>query len=153
MASSKQLRQIARNPKAHMHFVMSGRLPEIVTPKSPLIDLLTRISPRDRAAIIGLTVGPKLGYSGSRQFHTAEAALRWIRPDTEMLAAQSWPAESWRDKRFAKKLTLDDLLAAAASSPPKLRDRYPQLCQPRPLESGRTQEPSSEESPPDAPAP
>lgn len=110
---------------------MSGRLPRTVVPRSPLIDLLSKISPRDRAAIVGLTVNPTLGYMGSRMFHTAEAALRWIRPDREMLAGQSWPAESCRDKRFNKALSLEDLIGEASQVPDSLKARYPQLCKTR----------------------
>lgn len=128
MASSKQMHHIATNPMAHMKFVLTGRLPAIVHPRSPLIDLLVKISPRDRIAIVGLTVNDALGYSGSRMFRSAEAALRWVRPDVEMLESQSWPARSWQNKRFAHALTLNTLLMHASNAPAGLLSRYPALC-------------------------
>lgn len=131
MATSKQLRHIATNPHAFAQFSMSGRLPEMVEPRSPLIDLLLKLTPRDRIAIVGLTVDPILGYNGSRQFHNAEQALRWARPQPEMLQARSWPAESWRLKGFAHKLTLETLLGKASRAPQGIERRYPSLCAPR----------------------
>ncbi len=127
MTTSKQLHHIATNPRAHMRFMTTGRAPETVRPRSPLIDLLEKLSPRDRVAIVGLKVGPALGYTGSRQFASAESALRWMKPDHEMLKDRSWPAESWRDKRFAQAITLDQLIAHAARIPESLKARYPHL--------------------------
>lgn len=132
MASSKQIRHIATNPQAHMRFLTTGRLPDLVSPRSPLIDLLLQITPRDRAAIVGLTVNPCLGYSGSRQFHTAEQALRWVRPEAEMLESQWWPAKSWLNAYFSRRLSLEMLLENASSFPQNLIQRYPQLCDQRP---------------------
>lgn len=130
--TQKQMRAIARRPADYARFVVTGRLPRIVRPSSPLITLLSAIAPRDRAQIVGLTVGADLGYAGSRQFHTAEQALRWIRPETEMLATEHWPAESWRMKHFARELHIEDLIAAAARCPEDLARRYPSLRAPGP---------------------
>lgn len=130
MTTSKQLRYIATHPAAYVNFITSGRLPRSSNPRSPLIDLLLKLSPRDRAAIAGVTVSPDLGYSGTRQFPNAEAALRWMRPDIEMLEGQSWPAENYRDKRFAKVLTLDDLIAHTSHIPNHLLQRNSHLLAP-----------------------
>lgn len=127
MVTSKQLHRIATNPRDYVRFVSTGRLPRFVRPQSPLIDLLEQIAPRDRCAIRRLTVGVALGYTGSRTFDSAEQALNWVRPREEMLDGESWPAQSWLDRRFAKRLTLDDLLACAARFPEGIRDRYPRL--------------------------
>lgn len=123
----KQLRAIARRPADHARFLLTGRLPRTVRPASPLITLLERIAPYDRIRIIGLKVGPELGYAGSRHFHTAEQALRWIRPSLEMLEGEYWPAESWRMKHFTHELHIEDLIAAAASCPHGLAERYAAL--------------------------
>jgi len=131
MVSTRILHRLATNPVAHARFAATGRLPATVTPNSPLIEVLERISPRDRAQISGLTIGPELGYQGRRTFHTAEQALRWLKPHSEMLEDESWPAESWRIKRFARELRLDQLLQHAASWPPHMVDRYPRLCPPQ----------------------
>lgn len=124
MVSHKQLREIATSPHAYAQFAMNGRLPEVARPASPLICLLEALSPRDRISIVGLTVNGALGYVGSRVFHTAEQALRWLKPDTEMLMAKSWPAESYRDKSFIGPILLDQVLANAARHPETLLARY-----------------------------
>lgn len=128
----KQMRAIARRPADYARFVCTGQLPRTVTPTSALITLLEKVSPRDRAQIVGLTVGPDLGYSGSRQFHTAEQALRWMKPAQEMLENESWPAESWRNKRFGRTLHIEDVIAAASRCPDGLAEKYPALRAPRP---------------------
>lgn len=138
MASSRQHHRIATNVGAYIRFITTGALPECVRVRSPLITLLESIPPRERLQIRGLRVGPALGYTGSRQFHTAAQALSWCRPDSEVFT--SWPAESWRDKRFNEKLYLEDLQAACASFPSHLAQRYPGLCRPRP----RSIQPGSE---------
>jgi|GEM_PF-4636942 len=120
--NARLLALISRRPHLHAR-LLRGAL-RTIRPASPLIELLSAISPRDRAAIKGLKVGPNLGYLGSRQFHTAEQALRWVKPHDEMLDIETWPAESWRDKRFSRELTIDDLIGAASSVPPGLRERY-----------------------------
>lgn len=136
--TAKQMRAIARRPADHARFMLTGRLPRTVRPSSPLITLLEKISPRDRAQIAGLTVGPELGYSGSRQFHTAEQALRWIKPSAQMLEHESWPAESWRIKHFNGPLHIEDVIAAAARCPDDLAERYRALQAPRPASDERT---------------
>lgn len=127
MASSRQIHRIATSVQAYMKFAATGELPALIRPRSPLIDLLEKISPRDRITIVGLAVNEALGYMGNRRFASAEAALRWVRPQAQMLESQSWPARSWQNKRFTKPLTLDTLLAQASGFPPGLAARYPHL--------------------------
>jgi hypothetical protein len=127
MINSRILHRIAVDPVARIRLITTGRLPGTVKPASPLIDLLERITPRDRALIRGLRVGPDLGYLGSRMFHTAEQALRWLKPHTEMIEGQIWPAESCRIKNFQRVLHIEQLLSFAASCPPGLAARYPRL--------------------------
>lgn len=127
MISSRQLRAIATSPHRYARFVAFGQLPRVVRPASPLIDLLVQLGARDRAAIIGVTVGSSLGYSHSRQFHSADAALNWIRPAAEVLEDEIWPAETYRIKGFCQFLTLNDLLECASSFPAGIQQRYPRL--------------------------
>lgn len=140
MATSSQIRRIATNPTANLKFRSTGELPRLMRPDGPLVVLLRSIGPRDRAAIVGLTVDPRLGYLGSRVFRNAEQAYRWLCPCEEMLEGAPWPAEASRDKRFTGPLYLEDVLSSAASYPAGLAGRYPRLRRPdmpqRPEEDG-----------------
>lgn len=150
MASSRQIKRIATNPTAYMRFVSSGKLPETTRPSSPLITLLEHLSPHERQLIRGLTVDPSLGYSGSRVFSSADAALRWASPVQEMVEGEPWPAESWRIKAFQGPLYLEDLLQKASSHADGIEGRYPRLRRP-PRPAGAQQQDDIESD--DAPAP
>lgn len=108
-----------------MRWQATGRLPRGEKPEGALISLLQAISPRDRVALRGVTVDRALGYNGSRQFGSAEQALRWAAPEAEVFG--SFPAKSWQ-VRTVVRLTLDDLLAKTAQAPHGIRERYPHLC-------------------------
>lgn len=127
MARPSHLRRLATRPSDYLKFQSTGRLPELVTPRSPLIDLLRAIAPRDRAAIVGVTVDPRVGYVGSRQFANAEQALNWAAPRHDILEGDSWPAEACRIKHFAGPLHLEDLLECASGYPERMPERYPNL--------------------------
>ena len=106
--NSKTLSQMLKNPRLLMEYQTTGRIPvelEAKAPQGPLIDLLESIYPRERARITAVVVGDALGYTGARRFHNAAQALQWAKPQHPHNA----PAESWRNKRFNKKLTIDDL--------------------------------------------
>ena len=118
--SPKAINRLIRRPHEFARFQATGQLPQGVRPQSPLIDALLKIPPADRVRIMGLRVDASLGYQGSRLFHNAEQALRWIRPDAEVFG--SFPAESWRIKNFRGPLSLADLLRASASHPPRLAE-------------------------------
>jgi hypothetical protein len=128
MVTSRQLHKLATSPSAHLKFMTTGELPRGTRPQGPLVDLLSAISPRDRAAIRGLKVDETLGYQGSRVFGSAEQAFRWIHPDREVFG--SFPADSWRMKGRLQRLHIDDVLEKAAGFPEGLADRYPQLRRP-----------------------
>jgi hypothetical protein len=115
--TQKQIQYLARNPRAYLQFQATGRLPATVRPSSPLITLLEAIPPRLRMQIRGVRLSPDLGYLNGMQFHTVEQLLRWLKPGAEMLVSESWPAESCRDKRFRRRLTLKDLKPHCASWP------------------------------------
>ena len=125
MASSAAIRRLATNPQAFMRWQTTGRLPRGEKPEGALISLLQALTPRDRMALRGVTVDRSLGYNGSRQFGSAEQALRWAAPDAEVFG--TFPAKSWQ-VRTVVRVTLDDLLANTANAPQGIRERYPHLC-------------------------
>ena len=118
------MRELARNPVAYQNFLTMGKLPELISTKGPLISVLQSMTPRERLAVVGLTVGPSLGYQGKRIFNNAEQALRWCAPDNQMLARQSWPAESWRIKNFNQKLSVVDVLKQSTKFPEEIGKRH-----------------------------
>lgn len=107
--NSKQARFLARNPRAMMQYKTTGRLPQIYRPRSPLIDLLETMSPRERVELRGIRLSPALGYQTGQTFANAEQLYRFVKPQAEMIEGEPFPAESMRIKRFTKRLTLDDL--------------------------------------------
>lgn len=113
----KQMQHLMRNPTAYMEHRASGALPRTIRPASPLITLLESIPPCLRSQIRGVRIDPGLGYQCRFQFHTAEQLLRWVKPASEMLECESWPAEAYRLKRFNHRLKLEDLQAYSASWP------------------------------------
>lgn len=115
--TNKQIKYLATHPHAHLQFKATGRLPATVRPASPLISLLESIPPRLRIELRGLKLHGSLGYLTQMQFHNAQQLLHWLKPATEMLASESWPAESYRDKRFRRELKLKDLKPFCASWP------------------------------------
>lgn len=129
----KQMRRIATNPKAYMDFVTTGRPPRLAQQSDcPLLALLTAIPAGYLSRIVGITVDQSLGYTGRRTFHNAAQALHWIRPSEVMLESEFNPAESWRDKRFAKPLYIEDLLEKCTSYPETLLGACGRLRRPAP---------------------
>lgn len=125
MPNSAAIRLLATNPRAFMRWQATGQLPHGEKPKGALISLLRSLTPRDRAGLRGVTVDRNLGYNGSRQFSSAEQALRWAAPSLEVFG--SFPAKSWL-VRSVQRVTLDDLLANTAQAPQGIRERYSHLC-------------------------
>lgn len=115
----KQMKHLMRRPQAMMRHQMTGQLPRMITPRSPLIDLLERMGPRERLRFRGVRLHPDLGYHCGLQFHNGEQLLRWLKPDAQMLENESWPAESYRNKRFNRPLSVDDLKQYSADYPGK----------------------------------
>lgn len=112
--NARQAKWIARHPKAQMEYRVSGKVPRIIYPNSPLIRLLESMGPRDRLAIRVVRLSPRLGYQTGQQFHTAEQLYRWLKPSSEMIEGEPFPAESFRIKSFLRPLTLADLKAHSA---------------------------------------
>lgn len=125
MATSAQLKRLLTRPSDYARFQMTGRLPRGTRPTGALVDLLKSINPRDRIAMVGFKVDARTGYTGSRQFHNAEQALRWICPSDEVF--DSFPAESWRIKNFKPRLSIDEVIDCCAKVPPDLARKYPAL--------------------------
>lgn len=142
MVSPKMLHRLATNPHDYMRFATTGRLPQSTRPSSPLITLLQAISPRDLARLVGVQVDARLGYTGSRQFHYGPQVLNWIYPSDEVFG--SFPADSWRDKRFTGPLYLETLAECCASFPPEFFKRYRQLCRPQPRSAAPATPPAPE---------
>jgi hypothetical protein len=128
MATSKQLHRLATRPSEYMRYVTTGRLPQGVKPASPLVTLLKAIGPRDLQRLVGVTVDRRLGYEGSRRFHYGSQALLWVAPSNEVF--DTFPAESWRNKRFEGPLYLEDLAECCAQFPDEFFGRYRALCRP-----------------------
>jgi hypothetical protein len=105
-----------RSPRAMMDFQLRGRLPDMVTPSSPLITLLRSIPPAKRVRIRGIRLHPDLGYQCTMQFHNGEQLLNWLAPN-DYLRPDSWPAESFRIKQFSRRLTVEDLKVRCADWP------------------------------------
>ncbi|WP_019583836.1 hypothetical protein [Thioalkalivibrio sp. ALE16] len=118
--TSGAIRHMMRNPRELIDFETTGRVPRPMRVESPLIDLLRTLSPRDRMCIEGIQLSPELGYHYAGFFRNAEVLLRWLEPDGEVFEGDTWPAESWRDKRFRQRLTLADLKPFVANWPEHL---------------------------------
>jgi len=119
---------MATNPQAMMRFQATDQLPQVLSAKGPLVTLLRAISPRDLSRCTGVTIDERLGYSGSRMFRYGTQALQWIAPEGEQY--HSWPAESWRKKRFDTTLYLEDFVACCASYPANMLSGYPRQTRP-----------------------
>lgn len=128
MPTSRQLHLLATRPDAYLRYLRTGALPQGTVPAGPLVDLLKALAPYDLSRCTGVTIDHRLGYAGSRLFHCGTQALQWVRPAGEPMG---FPAESWRDKRFARRLFLEDFIACCAQVPGDLQRRYPRLCRPR----------------------
>ena len=128
MTSSKQLHRLATRPHEYARSVLTGRLPRGVAPTGSLVTLLRRISVRDLSQLVGVVVDSRLGYTGSRRFNYGSQALHWVAPSEEVFG--SFPAESWRDKRFQRPLYLEDLVECCSRFPEHMYDRYRSLCRP-----------------------
>ena len=120
---SKQLQAITQSPRLAMRYQLCGEVPKMMTPRSPLIDLLETYTPHQRIRMIGIRVLPALGYTGGLTFRNGEQLYRWLKPEPQMLETDTWPAESRRIKTFRKKLTEADLRKHCQSWPEFIQTR------------------------------
>lgn len=116
--SQNAINHMMRNPSAYLRYQATGELPRGVRPSSPLIDLLSKISPRDRLEIKGIRIHT-LGYSNSMVWQNAQQLMNWLKPSEEVFG--SYPAGSYQDKRFRRVLTLDDLRSASSHCPERIK--------------------------------
>lgn len=123
----KQLRAITRSPKAMMRYQTTGQVPRMVVPRSPLIELLEKYTPRDRLEMRGVRLVPALGYAVGMTFCNAEQLYRWLKPSPRMLENEAWPAESHRIKQFHKTLAEQDLIQFCQHWPEHLKIRAKQM--------------------------
>lgn len=120
MIDSKTLNHMIRHPEKMIDYHLTGNLPRLAEPRSPLITLLQSIPPSDRRLVTALRIGPSLGYNANTTFQNASQALNWLKPS---YSAESYPSQSRQDKRFQKELTIDDL-AGCANIPEVVRESW-----------------------------
>lgn len=100
---SAQIKRMMRSPKAMMDYQVSGKMPDVVAPSSPLITYLESVSPRDRVRMTSVNLSPKLGYNSGMQFHNAQMMLNYLKPAPWM--SGSWPAKSLQIGSFRTTIT------------------------------------------------
>lgn len=116
----KQIKRIASHPKSAMDYQASGRVPAMELPlQTPLWVLLDSIPPRLRAEIKGVKLNPKLGYNNGQLWQTAEQLFRWLGGNESRGSWESSPADGYADRRFQKRLTVEDLLQYSNNYPSK----------------------------------
>lgn len=111
----RQVKAIFQSPGALMRYRRTGKPPALIEPRSPLITLLERYSACERLYMRGITLTPKLGYTGHLKFRDAQRLYCWLKPQPRMLETEHWPAEYRRIKEFSKKLSEDDLKSECSS--------------------------------------
>lgn len=125
MSSSKIMNKLAKDPRAMMKFQTTGQLPRMRDPLStPLLELLKKISPRDRMAMEGVQLSPKLGYNNGTLFKSAEHLFQWLGGHTQRGEWETLPSESFAIRSFQKRLSLDDLKQATGRWPEYLDRRH-----------------------------
>lgn len=126
--NSKIMKELATNPRAHLEFTTTGRMPRLRDPlQTPLLRLLKQMGPRERGQYEGVTVSPELGYQCKIQFRTAEHLFRWLGGNEQHLERETIPGESYAIRHFQKSLTVEDLKAHAAMYPGKPKPERPAL--------------------------
>jgi len=119
----EQMSHLMRRAQAMKH-QMNGQLQRIITPRSPLLICWKAWAlERDYDSVACVRLNPALEYHCGLQFHTCEQLLRWLKPEAQMLENESWPAESYRDKRFNRPLSADDLKQFCADYPGRGADK------------------------------
>ena len=113
--TSRTIHRLAMQPWRAHEFIEDQKFKA----SSPLITLLESLSPRDLVQITNVRVGIELGYEGCRFFGNGALALKWLQP-----AGSGTPvSESWRNKRFQKRLTIENL-AHCARIPDSILRKY-----------------------------
>lgn len=91
-----------KNGKEIMDFHLLGKLPANRKRifKSPLINLLSKIPPRELLLYKGIRLSSKVGYTNGNVWSNGAILLRWLKSDV---------GDSWRIKQFSKRLTIEEL--------------------------------------------
>lgn len=114
--NNTQLKYLMSHPHALMQYSMTGREPVCRKPlATPLWTCLAQLSPQMRYRIKGITLCPALGYLCCIQFHTAEQLFDYLGGNQDIVGHITLASENYADKRFNKKIQLNDLLAHAAT--------------------------------------
>ncbi len=114
----KIAKRLATNQKAHMDFITQGKIPRLKSPnRTPLWELLSKISPSHRTRIKGVKLSPTLGYNNSTVFANAEQLFNWLGGNKLIGEWESNPADQCSIKRFSRKISLDEFLKNCSSYP------------------------------------
>jgi len=117
--TSRSIHLLATNPRAQQEFIRTGRVPgndQRQCRESPLAVLIASIPPRDRPHVVGIQIGPAMGFSRTLHFHNAARLLSWLCPPHGGNTA----ADASTDRRFTRILTIDDLRACSADLPERI---------------------------------
>jgi len=86
--------------------------------KTPLYKLLNSIDVADRKKFIAVTMTPKLGYSISTTWYTADGLFHWL---------CSMAPNPWANKNFEEHLTILHLATHCRQYPVELIEKYKNL--------------------------
>lgn len=75
----------------------------------PFLKIAAAIPPMYWQYFQGVTLDSRMGFTGSRQFHSLGQAINWAKSDI---------GYSWSNKSFCKPISLDVLLSRTASTIP-----------------------------------
>lgn len=115
---NKQIKRISTDPKSGMDYLTSKKVPAMTSPTpSPLWQLLNSIPPRLLVEIKGVQLNPKLGYNNGQKWQNAAQLFNWLGGTNQRGSWESSPADSYIDRRFKKRLKINDLLLQSSSYP------------------------------------
>jgi hypothetical protein len=100
---SVQMKKLMRSPKAMMDYQLRGRLPQVLSPDSPLITYLESIGGAKRLAMKNVNLSPLLGYSTKMRFGNAQSMLVYLKP--QQWVSGTWPAYHYQIKSYCKVIT------------------------------------------------
>ncbi|OUR77770.1 hypothetical protein A9Q83_09635 [Alphaproteobacteria bacterium 46_93_T64] len=86
--------------------------------KTPLYNLLNAMKVVDRSKFIAVTMTPKLGYSISTTWYTADGLFHWL---------CKLDPNPWADKNFEEHLTILHLATHCREYPVELIEKYKKL--------------------------
>ena len=89
-----------QNSKRRSIFDMSDGSVPVLTPESPLINLLSKMTTNQRRGIQKIQLNISLGYSTNQVFDDADDLYRWLSPGERLISGAQWPAEAHRKKWF-----------------------------------------------------